>query len=311
MKKTIVIHHSADYDGLFCREVAKKFLPTDTEFIGWDYGNPKICLDGVEGTVYILDLSPECLHFHPNDKLRSVPSNVIWIDHHKSAIEQWDKGIAGYRIDGVAACRLAYQWFLMHSQWDPREQHPPYGLPVLQDYIDRRVAEPLAVRLAGEYDIWDKRDPRAEWFQFGLDGAEVIEWGNLLDQEFMGQLVGPMCMEGCKAKRVVEKRDADIMTRSFMVNLFGLKFLALNIAKCNSNTFASKDVPATGHDALLAFYWNGKEWNYSMYHAKHNTTIDLSAIAKSRGGGGHRGACGFKTPFLIPALTGQKEGPCS
>jgi len=28
--KNTVIYHSADFDGLFCREVARKFLPADT-----------------------------------------------------------------------------------------------------------------------------------------------------------------------------------------------------------------------------------------------------------------------------------------
>jgi len=36
--------------------------------------------------------------------------DLIWIDHHKSAMEKWDNGPEGYRIDGVAACRLAWQW---------------------------------------------------------------------------------------------------------------------------------------------------------------------------------------------------------
>ena len=38
---------------------------------------------------------------------------------------------------------------------------------------------------------------------------------------------------------------------------------------------------------------NGKIWTVSLYHAKHNTGIDLSEIAKKYNGGGHRGACGF------------------
>ena len=39
--KTTVIYHSADFDGLFCREIAKKFLP-DAELIGWDWADAKI-----------------------------------------------------------------------------------------------------------------------------------------------------------------------------------------------------------------------------------------------------------------------------
>jgi len=36
---------------------------------------------------------------------------LVWIDHHKSAIEKYGATTPGYRIDGVAACRLAWQWF--------------------------------------------------------------------------------------------------------------------------------------------------------------------------------------------------------
>ena len=36
--KITVIYHSADYDGIFCREIAHKFLP-DAELIGWNFGD--------------------------------------------------------------------------------------------------------------------------------------------------------------------------------------------------------------------------------------------------------------------------------
>lgn len=48
--------------------------------------------------------------------------------------------------------------------------------------------------------------------------------------------------------------------------------------------------------------FDGQKWNVSLYHAKHNTGIDLSKIAVKFGGGGHRGACGFqmdKLPFAF------------
>jgi len=55
------------------------------------------------------------------------------------------------------------------------------------------------------------------------------------------------------------------------------------------------------HDACFGFNWTGKEWNVSLYHAPGKEHHDLSLIAVKHGGGGHRGACGFKTnklPFL-------------
>ncbi len=88
------------------------------------------------------------------------------------------------------------------------------------------------------------------------------------------------------------------MHKSYLLDWEGLKFLVLNTARFNSLTFAAKDVPETGHDALMGFCWNGAKWTVSLYHANHRTELDLSKIAVKYDGGGHRGACGFVTTKL-------------
>lgn len=82
--KTTVIYHRADFDGIFCREIAKKFLP-GAELIGWDYGDPKLPVP--EGKFYILDLSPECLQ--PEILSAADAERMVWIDHHKTAIDKF------------------------------------------------------------------------------------------------------------------------------------------------------------------------------------------------------------------------------
>jgi uncharacterized protein len=303
--KTTVIHHSADYDGLFCREIARKFLP-DAELIGWDYGDVKIPFPS-EGAVYVLDLSPECF-----DEVPKHQERLIWIDHHKSAIEKFSKDLPGLRIDGVAACRLAWQWFTGNHN-DPTVHPCDWVLPEKEAFIDRKVSEPEAVRLAGEYDIWDKRDPNAEVFQFGLRSEELdsFKWAQLLDDTVPKELEGTgnewttsqlitthLLRNGIILQRYQRDADKGAMGRSFMVEFEGMKFLTLNTARFNSLTFADKDVPETGHDALLGFCWTGKEFTVSLYHANHRKDLDLSLIAVKHGGGGHRGACGFRAKTL-------------
>ncbi|MFA6240088.1 MAG: hypothetical protein WC655_04120 [Candidatus Hydrogenedentales bacterium] len=305
--RTIVIHHSADYDGIFCREIARKFLP-DAELIGWDFGDPAPNIPFQPGdppTIYILDLPCDRLFGFdfstcpPAGEAPEMFKNVVWIDHHKSAIESHPPGIPGYRLDGVSACRLAWQWLSRESRRGLYNEI----LPTKQDFIDRQVAEPLAVRLAGEYDVWDHRDDGDVEFQFGLDSVALTPagWATLLN-EHSGEYAKELIEFGKVAMACYGKRDADIMrTRSFLVDFEGLKFLALNTARCNSNTFSARDVPETGHDALMGFYFNGKVWGVSLYHAGHRKDLDLSQIAVKHGGGGHRGACGFtcnKPPFL-------------
>jgi uncharacterized protein len=306
MNKTIVIYHSADYDGIFCREIARRFVP-DAELVGWDFADPAIGVPFSPGDppkLYILDLPcdrPFGFDFGklpPKGDAAEMFKNVVWIDHHKSSIDSHPAGIPGYRIDGVAACRLAWQWFT-HETANKVMSDAAY-LPTKDDYLARRVTEPLAVRLAGEYDIWDHRGDGDLEFQFGLRAyGDTLDWDMLFeDDNYTHKVVGDGTLVMDYSRHVDE---STVKTKSFIVEWEGLKFLALNSARFNSLTFNALDVPETGHDALLGFCFTGKKYTVSLYHAKHRTDLDLSVIAVKHGGGGHRGACGFtadKLPFL-------------
>jgi uncharacterized protein len=329
-KKIIVIYHRADFDGIFCREIARKFLGETAEYIGWDYGDPVPTPDVVsaEDQLYMLDISIEGLMRHPK---------LIWIDHHKSAMEKFHHGIPGYRIDGVAACRLTWQWFKASPQAGLfsfgvgrfTEGVEPHNndceLPLKEAFLDRSVSEPLAVRLAGEYDIWDKRDWRSDTFQFGLRSRELnsFDWVQMLSENdkmslddiesliMVGHqnLLEPddtcapatvlgLLEDGTIIQRYQKASDAGTASRSFRIQFEGIEFLTLNTARCNSLTFESLDKTETGHNALMGFYFTGTHWSFSLYHSKHRKDIDLSIIASKYGGGGHRGACGFRCKTL-------------
>lgn len=290
MKTHIIIYHKSDFDGIFCREIAKKRFGNRAEYIGWEYGEPAPEVPA-DKNLLIMDLSVPDLMDHPN---------LVWVDHHKSAIEQYDnkpeRPIPGFRIDGVAACRLAWQYL--------------FGTLAVKHlskemFIDRQVNEPLAVTLAGEYDIWDKRDPNVDFFQRGLYSMELTDahWEELLSPSKMADIlvVGKIIDRGRIVNDYQKIVDEQLLkSRSFDLHWNGLCFLAINHARCNSLTFESG--AKEYHDGLLSFCWTGTKWTISMYHTAYNKVIDLSAIAVAFSGGGHKGACGFtcKTlPFEI------------
>lgn len=311
--KTTVIHHSADFDGLFCREIARKFLP-DAELIGWDFGDPPMAPRTFE-TLYVMDLPIDRPLGLTNpgwaDLILERGRQIVWIDHHKSAIESHPKDIPGYRIDGVAACRLAWQWFTTVGGNTPRTGpeigipiRPAGVLPMIQDYKNREVNEPLAVRLAGEYDIWDKRDPNAELFQHGLRSQELTDadWKLLLEERGAENAFVRHLLNNGKALQYSKTKENESIIKhiGFTIQWEGLTFLACNHARYNSFLFTAGLTPE--HDACFGFKWNGKgKWEVSLYHAPGKEHLDLSLIAVKHGGGGHRGACGFvtdKLPFM-------------
>lgn len=280
-------------------------MPADTEFIGWDYGDAPVPLPA-EGKIYVLDLSPECVTgmVACGNLVFPEAQRLIWIDHHKSAIEKFRRDVPGYRIDGVAACRLAWQWLIRHSNGQNDDVMPPK-----QFYIERRLSEPRAVRLAGEYDIWDKRDPDAELFQHGLRTRDLDDskwgdspyWSVLLSESMEAKaMVNDLLASGKYLQYARTRENASIIAAAgFTVEWEGLRFLACNAARFNSHLFTAGLKPE--HDACLGFAFNGLHWKVSLYHAPGKEHHDLSLIAGKYKGGGHKGACGFvadKLPFV-------------
>lgn len=144
----------------------------------------------------------------------------------------------------------------------------------------------------------------AETLQYGLRCAKgELDWEALLANGEPGRYLESLLEAGTFAQRYAKYNDADICkSRTWLMDWEGLRFLCVNTARFNSLFFASRDIPETGHDALLGFCFSGSIWTVSLYHAKHRTDLDLSEIAKKYKGGGHRGACGFtcdELPFSL------------
>jgi oligoribonuclease NrnB/cAMP/cGMP phosphodiesterase (DHH superfamily) len=324
--KFAIIYHDADADGRLSNEVCRYWLnrlhPNATiHSYGWDYGRPvpdenarthRITVEGGSANttyewtdydaIYIVDLSVDELMAQPE-----LRDKIVWIDHHKSAIEKWDTNpvcggqglkyvFTGIRIDGVAACRLCWQWFVNSAGY--------LGvLPSKQDFIDRKVKEPALIRLAGEYDIWDHRDPDAKALQFGLRALSDSSYRLLVDNEFLGAVTGARTpshelfsavTDGHSIKSYVDKQaDEYSAAYAHTIKWEGLTFCVLNIGQ-RGNSDLLKGGIKPEHDACFAWRFDGKQVLVSLYHIEGKTHHDLSLIAVKYKGGGHKGACGFR-----------------
>jgi hypothetical protein len=87
----------------------------------------------------------------------------------------------------------------------------------------------------------------------------------------------------------------------FVRNLWGYRVLCMNSCGRGSDQFT---IPETWnpelHDMMLVYYFNGNNWCYGFYTNKEN--IDVSKIAIQYNGGGHKGAAGAITDYLIEGL---------
>lgn len=327
MKNIAIIYHDADFDGKLSNEVCRFHLSrlhhgTAIHSYGWDYGRPipSVLLKWWDpdmgdqfsnkwedyDAIYIVDLSVDELMARPE-----LRDKIVWIDHHKSAIEKWDGRTApisgnpihnfdGIRIDGVAACRLCWQWFT----WG---KLPKGVLPSKQDtnepltkalFVDRKVKEPQLIRLAGEYDIWDHRDPDAKVLQFGLRSLTVEELNFLASEEFTFSNGGMALKLAIKSGRAIKSycdRQNDEYSSAYAqtIRWEGLTFCALNIGQRGDSDLLLGGLKPE-HDACFAWRWTGDKVLVSLYHVEGKAHHDLSQIAVKYGGGGHKGACGFR-----------------
>lgn len=288
MNDILTIFHKSDFDGLCSEQIARKALGEKSDYLGFEYGEEIPDLSKYK-IVYLIDISL------PVNVMEKYAAKLIWIDHHKTAIlANQNFFIQGMRIDGVAACRLAWQWFF----------GPLSGIKYSKDdYTTRRVQEPYCVQLLGEYDIWDKRNLDTDLFQVGLYSIKAIDWDILLNLTDSKEYSEAIVKRGQIIQDYNKVINAQISNeRGFDVEFEKLRFRALNIARCNSITF--EDALKPYHDACLAYFWNGKKWKFSFYHAKGKEQYDLSKIAVKYGGGGHKGACGCEMDKLPKELGG-------
>ena len=271
-------------------------LETPIEFIEMSYEKP-FPMDMIKPNerVYIVDysISPDEMR-----KLLQITTDVTWIDHHKTAIEKYDRfeyDIRGLRYDGIAACMLTY-CYVRHMTDRGFGKIKPFNVSMTKD-------APVFTKLIADWDVWK--------FDYGDDTRKFITAFNSYDfrpeskewERFFvdGKVKGEdeMTVEGAAMIKYRDGWAKSYLERfGFETEFEGLKCFAVNLSNCNSEYF--KSLPEGKYDAFIPFAFNGEKWTVSMYSTMH----DISGICKKHGGGGHAKAAGF-TCIELPFKKGQ------
>jgi len=278
-------YHSADLDGMCSGAIVKMAYP-DCEMIGINYGDefPWDEINEYE-MVFMVDFSLQ--PFNPKMIDLSEKCGLIWIDHHKSAIEeyeQWSGVFKGIQKSGLGACALV--WEYLGDKW-------PVGFNLNQGSI-----MPTFIKLLAEYDVWNHSDPRTLSFQYGMRQVKDTSpenqdfWYSLFDVEMVHRITenGGIILD----YQMSENRKY-MDACGFDTKIDGLKCIAINRMLTNSQMFDSVWSPDI-YDAMLTFGFRKGQWTVSLYSDRED--VDVSTIAKNRGGGGHKGAAGFQCKDL-------------
>lgn len=270
----ICIYHNKDLDG-FCSGAIMRLKWPDATFIGADYGDVLDIPDNED--VMMADFS---LPMKSMLELGRRSKSFTWVDHHKSAIDEFYRLEAGDR-DYVITAVLDASISACEAVW--RHLFPSWGLPVVVWYL-------------GMYDIWrgvgtDQWNNVVLPFQYGMRlkvrSLDTFEERYLLIDTYSGLLAdtiknGDVCLE------YQRQQNAFVCRRAFEAEFMGLRAICLNMPDVSSLTFESVYDPAV-HDLMIGFTVGTSHCGYSLRSDK----VDCSALARQFGGGGHKGAAGF------------------
>ena len=268
---TFCFYHRADLDGR-CSGAIVKHVNGDAKMMPMDYNDP-FPWEQIDpnDTVYMVDVS-----MPPGDMARlAKASTFIWIDHHQTAIAAIDKGIDGLRRVGAAGCELTWEYL----------------------YGDKDV--PRGVKLLGRYDVWDHTDQKL-WdeqimpFQMGVKAQNTSPdnqafWSKLFESsdEFIEKV---MTVGGGVHSFQKESHKVAGERTIFEGTFAGHKAVFSNNVGGSSDAFAGFFDPKK-HAIMVGFYMNNqRKWIVSL---RSTSNLDVSALAKARGGGGHQQAAGF------------------
>ncbi len=318
--KTICIYHSIDLDGWMSAAIIKlwnqkqnlemgkseKFQDDNLDFLGFNYSDDIPDLSDYD-RVIMCDISfpvEEMMSMH-----LTLLNNFIWIDHHKSAINDiikfYDEALEGGITDGDSIVEK-------------------YGYPMGNRKVDYAACEltwmlffptqemPEIVRMLGRYDCFGHKGTNEEQevleFQYAArtvisnyehayyylnsylqDDRAIIE----ALPEDGSAIYGFLCTEAKQSYKNGFKiyLNEPIFKDTELIDVNVRKFICINKERFNPINFGI-NYHDEGYDGAACFHYANGMYNFSLYN--DNGLVDCSVIAKNLGGGGHKGAAGFR-----------------
>jgi uncharacterized protein len=269
----IVVHHN-DFDGIGSAALIYQKFKKEHKFIfiEGDY-RKKIDLDKSKYTdhsiLYIVDYS-----LKDDETWTYAIQNyeTIWIDHHETAINKWEKynNISGFRDTKDSAILLTYEYL-----------HPATKIP-------------YAVKLLDDYDVWKwQYKEKTRYFQHGLKILDLNPENEIWERLFTDndiELCENIIENGKKIDKYISLQNENIVKK----NAYELSWENCLCICCNSNIKTSLlfDSLSENYDILISYDMDkNRRYNVSLY--SKSPEIKVNEIASKFGGGGHPNAAGF------------------
>ena len=269
-KNILVLYHANCLDGFGAAYAAWRKFKDEAEYIPCQYGDEPPDCSGKQ--VYILDFS------FPRETLIEMNAQanfLLVLDHHKTAKSDLE-GLPFAVFDmEKSGCILAWEHF------HPAPDSAPEMLNLIQDRDLWKFEYPETKDFCA--GLWVKDRDFEEWYYCNYD--EITAIGKVLNCQFQKEVEN-------LAKRA---HTISVVDRETGQKRFGL---AVNAPAKYSSELGNVLANSSGVCGITYAYDGSKqEWQYSARSI--DSGVDVSAIAKDYGGGGHRNAAGFSSNELL------------
>lgn len=282
MKAPLVLYH-ADMDGYASACVVAAYLHGLCECRAVQYGDACPVEDARGRAVYVVDFAwplPDM------ERLHAVAASLTWVDHHATSaagarelerrIPRHAGGASGEHaviVHDYTRCGAVLTWQTLYG--------PAVAVPMVLSYVQDR-------------DLWQWRLPDSR----EVSAALALLWPRETRppetawSAFLEQNVGELVPTGAALLAAQRGRVERFAARAEPVDIDGRPALAVNATGDISEI--GEYLCERGAEVAIVYFREGpRGWVWSL---RSRGEVDVSLIAKARGGGGHKNAAGFTAP---------------
>jgi len=299
--KPLVIYHAYCTDGFGAAFAAWLKLGDGAEYLPMDYADtsPDMMAEKCRGReVYILDFSFQRLVM---GHIFEAAKRVVWLDHHKTAFEM--AGL-GYEKGMTSACHHLADPARHHIRLDDNKS----GALLAWEYFHPGTEVPLLIQHIDDRDRW----------QFKLEGSRELHAALSSYKPWSFEQWGHWCGTSrglsfdtqndwrrflAEGAAILRAQDAHVKSMAKQARKCVIPYSEVPTPRPVASGLAvnaSLHQSEVGHELANQSGTYGLVWylgadNKVRCSLRSNGDYDVSAIAKSFGGGGHRNAAGFET----------------
>lgn len=296
--RPLCIYHANCLDGFTAAWIVHRALLGEVDLYPGVYQNPPPLLEVSGRPVIFVDFS------YKRDamlSLRDRSKGILILDHHKSAIEDL-KPVTHDMVqfsdtdNRVPSWELFLDYIGMDARLNNREIYAVFdversGAGLAWDFFNPNTPRPQLVNYVEDRDLWrfalpNTREINASLFSYEYD-LDIWDAVMDLDPDQHYQMGSSIERKHHKdVRELVKVVTRDMRIDGYVVPVANMPYTYTS----DAGHLLSKDRP------FAACYWDTREGRvFSLRSCEGG--MDVSAIAKKYGGGGHRNAAGFRVPF--------------